>query len=157
MVTDSDNTDQSTEIALLRSDLKSITDNLSYIRSELVDVRSIDKKLTSQSVTIEGLSHRVTALEREQSDFRSLFTTMQKDIIQRIQDVKDSSADSRQKDTKEILDKLDETYSKNATSQKELAGRVSALENWRWYSLGAIAVIVFMAAGLPWQIILAAP
>lgn len=157
MVTDSDNTDQSTEIALLRSDLKSITDNLSYIRSELVDVRSIDKKLTSQSVTIEGLSHRVTALEREQSDFRSLFTTMQKDIIQRIQDVKDSSADSRQKDTKEILDKLDETYSKNATSQKELAGRVSALENWRWYLLGAIAVIVFMAAGLPWQIILAAP
>lgn len=159
METDTDKIvqDQGTQIALIHRELKTITDSLALIHKELGDVRNIDKTITTQAATIEGLTHRLSAVERDSSDFRHIYTNMQTDIISRIQGVKDSTREDRKEDTKEILEKIEELSEKTDKAFKDSNARLSALENWRWYLLGAIAVLVFIAAGIPWQIIFTTP
>jgi hypothetical protein len=61
--------------------------------------------------------------------------------------MKDENHSEREKYHKELLAALKEI----AETQHKLDERITTLENWKWYVLGAAGVVGFILAEVPWD------
>ena len=99
-----------------------------------------ENKLQNHDQLIDGLK---VSLSERKTDFERQVELLHK----RISDMKEENHAEREKYHKEILAALKEL----GETHKSLDDRISALENWKWYVLGAAAVIGFVLAQVPWD------
>lgn len=98
-----------------------------------------ENKLQNHDQMIDGIK---LAMSERKNDFEKQIETLHK----RITDMKDENHLEREKYHKELLAALKEI----ADTQSKLDERITTLENWKWYVLGAAGVVGFIIAQLPW-------
>lgn len=69
-------------------------------------------------------------------------------LHRRITDMKDESAENHRRNHSEIMNKLDKMDEEVGTELKNLSGRVTILERWKWWIMGGSWVIGFVIATL---------
>lgn len=99
-----------------------------------------ENKLQNHDQMIDGIK---LAMSERKNDFDKQVDTLHK----RITDMKDENHIEREKYHKELIAALKEI----ADTQHKLDDRITVLENWRWYILGAAAVLGFIIAQTPWD------
>ncbi len=99
-----------------------------------------ENKLQNHDQMIDGIK---LAMSERKNDFDKQVDTLHK----RISDMKEENHVEREKYHKELLAALKEI----ADTQHKLDDRITTLENWKWYVLGAAAVVGFIIAQTPWD------
>jgi len=102
-----------------------------------------ENKLQNHDQMIDGIK---LAMSERKNDFEKQVDTLHK----RITDMKEENHLEREKYHKELLAALKEI----AETQHKLDSRITTLENWKWYVLGAAGVLGFILAEIPWDKIL---
>lgn len=69
-------------------------------------------------------------------------------LHRRITDMKDESAENHRRNHSEIMNKLDKMDEEVGKELKNLSGRVTILERWKWWIMGGSWVIGFVIATL---------
>ncbi len=69
-------------------------------------------------------------------------------LHRRITDMKDESAENHRRNHTEIMNKLDKMDEEVGKELKNLSGRVTILERWKWWIMGGSWVIGFVIATL---------
>jgi hypothetical protein len=67
-------------------------------------------------------------------------------LHRRITDMKDESAENHRRNHDEIMAKLDKMDEEVGSELKNLSGRVTILERWKWWIMGGSWVIGFIIA-----------
>ena len=67
-------------------------------------------------------------------------------LHRRITDMKDESAENHRRNHSEIMNKLDKMDEEVGKELKNLSGRVTILERWKWWIMGGSWVIGFVIA-----------
>jgi hypothetical protein len=99
-----------------------------------------DNKLQNHDQMIDGIK---LAMSERKNDFEK-----QVDMLHvRISTMKDENHAERDKYHKELLAAVKEI----SDMQKSMDERITTLEQWKWYVLGAAAVIGFILAQVPWD------
>jgi len=102
-----------------------------------------ENKLQNHDQMIDGIK---LAMSERKNDFDKQVDTLHT----RITSMKDENHLEREKYHKELLAALKEI----AETQHKLDQRITTLENWKWYVLGAAGVVGFILAEVPWDKIL---
>ncbi len=102
-----------------------------------------ENKLSNHDQMIDGIK---LAMSERKNDFDKQVDTLHK----RITDMKEENHLEREKYHKELLAALKEI----ADTQHKLDDRITTLEQWKWYVLGAAGVVGFILAEVPWDKIL---
>jgi hypothetical protein len=99
-----------------------------------------DNKLQNHDQMIDGIK---LAMSERKNDFEK-----QVDMLHvRISSMKDENHAERDRYHKELLAAVKEI----SDMQKSMDERITTLEQWKWYVLGAAAVIGFILAQVPWD------
>lgn len=99
-----------------------------------------ENKLQNHDQMIDGIK---LAMSERKNDFDKQVDTLHK----RITDMKEENHLEREKYHKELLAALKEI----AETQHKLDDRITTLEQWKWYVLGAAGVVGFILAEVPWD------
>lgn len=102
-----------------------------------------ENKLSNHDQMIDGIK---LAMSERKNDFEKQVELLHT----RITSMKDENHIEREKYHKELLSALKEI----AETQNKLDRRITTLENWKWYVLGAAGVVGFILAEVPWDKIL---
>ena len=102
-----------------------------------------ENKLSNHDQMIDGIK---LAMSERKNDFEKQVELLHT----RITSMKDENHLEREKYHKELLAALKEI----ADTQNKLDQRITTLEQWKWYVLGAAGVVGFILAEVPWDKIL---
>lgn len=102
-----------------------------------------ENKLSNHDQMIDGIK---LAMSERKNDFEKQVELLHT----RITSMKDENHLEREKYHKELLAALKEI----AETQNKLDRRITTLEQWKWYVLGAAGVVGFILAEIPWDKIL---
>jgi hypothetical protein len=102
-----------------------------------------ENKLSNHDQMIDGIK---LAMSERKNDFEKQVELLHT----RITSMKDENHLEREKYHKELLAALKDI----ADTQSKLDQRITTLEQWKWYVLGAAGVIGFIIAEVPWDKIL---
>lgn len=143
--------DLKTEVAIIKRDISAINSFSAKIDDAIEKMAEVsnsiskmlimhDNKLQNHDQLIDGL--KVSMSERK-SDFEKQVELLHK----RISDMKDENHTERQKNQAELLAAI-KAIGDNVNG---LDDRITALEQWKWYLLGAAAVLGFIMSQIPWS------
>lgn len=99
-----------------------------------------ENKLQNHDQLIDGM--KAAMLERK-NDFEKQVELLHK----RITDMKEENHIEREKYHRELVEMLKQIADKQLTLDK----RITVLENWKWYIIGAAAAIGFIISQVPWD------
>lgn len=142
--------DLKTEVAIIKRDISAINSFSAKIDDAIEKMAEVsnsiskmlimhDNKLQNHDQLIDGL--KVSMSERK-SDFEKQVELLHK----RISDMKDENHIERQKNQAELLAAIKAI----GESVNGLDERITSLEQWKWWLLGAAAVIGLIMAQIPW-------
>ena len=161
------------EIAVIKSNIEQITNAIKDFRDIAKEMSETstniqkllsnhDLKLAQQEKMLEKIQIDAEIRKREsEASVREIKTQMNgsfndavrrdSDAFQRISvQIKDME-ESHEKAIEKIYNAIEEN---KTTHQKEIEGiktRITSLENWKWYTTGIAAVVVFIASKIPWN------
>lgn len=111
---------------------------------------SISKMLIVHENKLQNHDQMIDGIKLAMSERKNDFEKQVELLHTRITSMKDENHLEREKYHKELLAALKEI----ADTQHKLDQRITTLENWKWYVLGAAGVVGFILAEVPWDKIL---
>jgi rubrerythrin len=111
---------------------------------------SISKMLIVHENKLQNHDQMIDGIKLAMSERKNDFEKQVELLHTRITSMKDENHLEREKYHKELLAALKEI----AETQHKLDQRITTLENWKWYVLGAAGVVGFILAEVPWDKIL---
>ena len=108
------------------------------------------KTLAVQERTLENDARGITILEetlvkhnQDEAEFRKELSKRLDDMVVKIE----SDRDSKHKQMLDAIEKMSSAINSKLAEQDK---RIAALEGWRWYVAGIVAVIVIIVNKIPW-------
>lgn len=141
-----------------------MTDGLSSVKTDVEilkrDVSSIQGLLGRLDTAIDKIADASGGISQILAVHEQNIGTLGEDIAERkrlaeketellhrrITDMKDESAENHRRNHNEIMNKLDKMDEEVGTELKNLSGRVTLLERWKWWIMGGSWVIGFIIA-----------
>jgi uncharacterized protein YaaN involved in tellurite resistance len=150
-MTDNEVNSLKTDIALIQKDIKQIENVFQKVDSAVGQMADIHKSLAVQENILEHNEKRLDTLEDKLIKHTEESVEFQKELNVKIEDMKVTAQQERERRHKEVMSSI-ENLSVSVTDkiQKQDA-RITALENWRWYILGASAAVIFIITKFPWD------
>lgn len=108
---------------------------------------SISKMLIVHENKLQNHDQMIDGIKLAMSERKNDFEKQVELLHTRITSMKDENHLEREKYHKELLAALKEI----AETQHALDQRITTLENWKWYVLGAAGVVGFILAEVPWD------
>lgn len=108
---------------------------------------SISKMLIVHENKLQNHDQMIDGIKLAMSERKNDFDKQVELLHSRITSMKDENHVEREKYHKELLAALKDI----ADNQKTLDTRITTLEQWKWYVMGAAAVIGFVLAQVPWD------
>lgn len=150
-MTDSEINTIKTDIAVIKRDITQISQVYKKVDDTLEQMSEMAKTLAVQDKTLENDARRITILEealvkhsQDEADFR-------KELGKRLDDMVHKIESDREAKHKQMLDAIEKMAQSINTKLDEQDKRISALENWKWYAAGIVAVILVILNVFPWS------
>ena len=142
--------DLKTDVAIMKRDISAINNFSAKIDDAIEKMaevsNSISKMLIMHDNKLQNHDQLIDGLKMSMSERKSDFEKQVELLHKRISDMKDENHTERQKNQAELL----EAIKAIGESVKGLDDRVSSLEQWKWWLLGAAAVIGLIMSQIPW-------
>jgi len=97
-----------------------------------------------QEAILESAERRLTMLEENIAKQTEEELSYRKELRQSLEDMKNQTVKERDKRHKEVLDSIQNVHETLISKLDKQDKRITALENWRWYILGATGALVFL-------------
>jgi flagellar hook-associated protein FlgK len=137
-----------TEVAVIKRDVDQINRLIDKMDGLVTELSSLTKTLAVQSRILETHEEKInklntTALQdiKEEREFRKAAYT-------KFEDIKEDIAIAREKKHLEILQCVKELKIELLTESKKQDARITSLEQWKWWVMGAAGVLGSVAAML---------
>lgn len=134
-----------TDVEILKKDVSNIQSLLSRLDTAIDKIADVSTGINQiLAVHEQSISH----LEDEVQERKRLAEKETELLHQRISDMKEESAKHHKENHAAVMSKLDKLDNEMTTELKSISGRVTMLEKWRWYLVGAGAVILLIISNL---------
>ena len=134
-----------TDVEILKKDVSNIQGLLSRLDTAIDKIADVSTGINQiLAVHEQSISH----LEDEVQERKRLAEKETELLHQRISDMKEESAKHHKENHAAVMSKLDKLDNEMTHELKSISGRVTMLEKWRWYLVGAGAVILLIISNL---------
>lgn len=139
-----------TDVALIKKDVKLIERSFLKVDASVAQMSDILKAVAVQENILENNERRISSLEEKLMKHHEEEVEFRKDLNQKLEDMKTTSQNERERRHKEVIEAIQKSHEALGKKLDQQDKRIRALENWRWYLLGAAAVIMFIITKFPW-------
>ena len=143
--------DLKTEVAIIKRDISAINSFSAKIDDAIEKMaevsNSISKMLIMHDNKLQNHDQLIDGLKMSMSERKSDFEKQVELLHKRISDMKDENHVERQKNQAELLAAIKAI----GESVNGLDERITSLEQWKWWLLGAAAVIGLIMSQIPWS------
>lgn len=140
-----------TDVEILKRDVTSIhgfSAKIDDAIEKLAEVsNNISKMLIVHENKLENHDRLIDGLRASMSERKNDFEKQIDALHKRIGDMKDENHLEREKHHKELMAAIKDV----AAGQDKLEDRITLLERWKWYVIGAATVVGAMLAEIPWD------
>lgn len=143
-MTDNEVNTLKTDVALIKKDIKQIDRVFNKVDTAIEDMSELHKIAAVQETILENTERRLTSLEDNFVKHGEEELAFRKDLNKSLNEMKEDAQIQRERRHKEILETLQEMSTNLNTKLEVQDKRIRALENWRWWILGASAALVFV-------------
>lgn len=138
-----------TEIALIKQNIKQIEEIYNNLRSTVDQITEIRKSFAVQQNILDHKVQKIDKIEQSIVKYTEKQLEYNKELSDKLENMRTTIQDEKQKQYKDIMNSI-EAFNKNINDKiEEQNRRITSLENWRWYIIGAAAVIVFILNKIP--------
>ena len=134
-----------TDVEILKRDVSSIQGLLGRLDTAIDKIADASGGI-SQILAVH--EQNIGTLAEDVAERKRLAEKETELLHRRITDMKDESAENHRRNHSEIMSKLDKMDEEVGTELKNLSGRVTILERWKWWIMGGSWVIGFIIATL---------
>ena len=149
-MTDNEVNTLKTDIALIQRDVKQIEIVFQKVDNAVSQMSDIHKSLAVQENILEHNEKRLDTLEEKLIKHTEESVEFQKELNIKIEDMKVTAQVERERRHKELMESIEKLNGSVSSKIEKQDERITALENWRWYIIGASAVIIFVITLVPW-------
>jgi chromosome segregation ATPase len=132
-----------TDVEILKRDVSSIQGLLGRLDTAIDKIADASGGI-SQILAVH--EQNIGTLAEDVAERKRLAEKETELLHKRITDMKDESAENHRRNHSEIMSKLDKMDEEVGTELKNLSGRVTILERWKWWIMGGSWVIGFIIA-----------
>lgn len=140
-----------TDIALIKRDISQIEKVFKKVDDAIGQMSEILKDLAVQETVLENNEKRIEILEQKLILHAEEEKSMREEFRREIKEIKQGSDEEREKRHREIMTRISSMHEDLNSKLEKQDKRIQSLENWRWYLLGAAAVIGLILFNFPWS------
>jgi len=140
-----------TDIALIKKDISQIEKVFKKVDDAISQMSQILRDLAVQENVLENNQKRLEILEKKLILHTEEEKNMREEFRQEIKEIKQGSDEALEKRHLEIVTKITAMHLDLNSKLDNQDKRIQSLENWRWYLLGAAAVVGFIIFTVPWS------
>lgn len=149
-MTDNEMNTIKTDIVVIKRDIAQISQVYKKVDDTLEHISEIAKTLAVQEKTLENDARRIATLEENLMKHNQYEAEFRKELNKRLDDMIAKIELDRNSKHKQVLVAIEKMSSAANSKLAEQDKRIAALEGWRWYVAGIVAVIVIIANKIPW-------
>ena len=150
-----------TDIALIKKDIANMNKFFGRVETTIDMMGELTKDVAVRNEILEHTREKLDDVEKMCDDHRRtdlLALNVMSDRLEEYrrsaredhQRLADHNADKRVKASKEIIDRIDSMEKALHARMNETTKKINALENWRYYIMGAGAALMLLLAKLNW-------
>lgn len=143
-MTDNEVSTLKTDVALIKKDIRQIERVFVKVDKAVGDMAELHKIAAVQETIQENADRRIENLEdtfikhtQEELEYR-------KELNKTLSDMKEDAQKQRERRHKEVLESIQNMHTTLSGKLDTQDKRIRALENWRWWILGASAALIFI-------------
>lgn len=147
-----------TNIALIQKDIKQIENIFGRVETAITQMSKIQQTIAVQENILVNNEKRISSLEEKVVNHHAEELVFRKDLSTKLEDMRKVSHDERAAANREILESInkisasiDKKFSEQDKKITDQDKKIESLEKWRWYLLGAGAVILLVINKFPWD------
>ncbi len=151
-----------TDLALIKRDVKQIEVVFQKIDSNVAQMTDVLRTLAVQESILTQNEKKIDRLEEKLISHGEDEEQFRKELSRKLEDMRCFSQKERERHHREIMDsieklrvsfneKIKEQDKKIEQGVKDTNERMTAIERWKWYVGGALAIISFIAAKISWS------
>ena len=141
-----------TDIALIKKDISQIEKVFKKVDDAISQMSEILRDLAVQENVLENNEKRLEILEKKLILHTEEEKTMREEFRQEIKEIKQGNDEALEKRHLEIVTRITAMHEDLNSKLDKQDKRIQSLENWRWYLLGAAAVIGAVIFTIPWEV-----
>jgi len=135
-----------TDVEILKKDVSNIQGLLGRLDTAIDKIADVSNGINQILAVHE---QNIVTLQDDVAERKRLAEKETELLHQRISDMKEESAKHHKENHAAVMSKLDKLDNEMTNELKSISGRVTMLERWRWYLVGAGAVLLLILTNLP--------
>lgn len=143
-MTDNEVNTLKTDVALIKKDIKQIERVFDKVDHAVGDMAELHKIAAVQETILENAERRIENLEDTLIKHAEEETEYRKELNKTLTDMKEDAQVQRERRHKEVLQSIKDMHTTISGKLDTQDKRIRALENWRWWILGATAALIFV-------------
>lgn len=143
-MTDNEVNTLKTDVALIKKDIKQIERVFDKVETAVGDMSELHKIAAVQETILENAERRIENLENTFIKHTEEELEYRKELNKTLSDMKEDAQTQRERRHKEVLKSIQDMHSTVSAKLDIQDKRIRALENWRWWILGASAALIFI-------------
>ena len=143
-MTDTEVNTLKTDVALIKKDIKQIERVFNKVDDAVGDMAELHKIAAVQEKILENAERRIENLEDSFIKHADSEAEHRKELSKVIADMREDAQIQRERRHKEVLESIQNMHTVITAKLETQDARIQTLENWRWWILGAAAVLIFL-------------
>ena len=143
-MTDNEVNTLKTDVALIKKDIKQIERVFDKVDHAVSDMAELHKIAAVQETILENAERRIENLEDTFIKHTEEELEYRKELNKTLTDMKEDAQKQRERRHKEVLESIQNMHKAVSEKLDVQDQRIRALENWRWWILGASAALIFI-------------
>ena len=143
-MTDNEVNTLKTDVALIKKDIKQIERVFDKVDHAVSDMAELHKIAAVQETILENAERRIENLEDTFIKHTEEELEYRKELNKTLTDMKEDAQKQRERRHKEVLESIQNMHKAVSEKLNVQDKRIRALENWRWWILGASAALIFI-------------
>lgn len=143
-MTDNEVNTLKTDVALIKKDIKQIERVFDKVDHAVGDMSELHKIAAVQETIIENAERRIENLEETLIKHTEEELEYRRELNKALTDMKEDGQKQRERRHREVMESIQDMHRVLNTKLDTQDKRIRALENWRWWILGAAAALIFI-------------
>ena len=143
-MTDNEINSLKTDVALIKRDIGQIEKVFSKVDEAVNEMAEIHMQAAVQEKILENTERRIETLEDAFIKHSDEEKAYRRELSTTLSDMRSEAQEQRERRHKEVLESIQKMNDAVALKLEAQGRRIQALENWKWWVLGASAALVFL-------------